>query len=160
MEYTNGTVVVIYSYVLCEYILETEDPTADRLMKDPKGGCIEGESEAMGARHTSIGLRNRFFFTTEGSDRLLLSHSLSNCRGGQQQSALVDRLMERSCSCSGPPPSQLKPIHSPPPPPFPPTSSASKGGMKTLESARHRKRGILISLSLPLPLLWAPNFKD
>ena len=50
MEYTNGTVVVIYSYVLCEYILETEDPTADRLMKDPKGGCIEGESEAMGAR--------------------------------------------------------------------------------------------------------------
>ena len=63
MEYTNGTVVVIYSYVLCEYILETEDPTADRLMKDPKGGCIEGESEAMGARHTSIGLQNRFFFS-------------------------------------------------------------------------------------------------
>ena len=66
MEYTNGTVVVIYSYVLCEYILETEDPTADRLMKDPKGGCIEGESEAMGARHTSIGLRNRFFFHDRG----------------------------------------------------------------------------------------------
>ena len=126
----------------------------------PKGRMYRRRKWSDGSTpYVNRSTKSFFFFTTEGSDRLLLSHSLSNCRGGQQQSALVDRLMERSCSCSGPPPSQLKPIHSPPPP-FPPTSSASKGGMKTLESARHRKRGILISLSLPLPLLWAPNFKD